>query len=168
MHQVPPMSGGVTIYLLTAVIDNADLNYSLQITSDLQEFIEEQQVAAPFIIEYGSDFYVTVEKELYEVDSFVESLCILFAIYYVFDIAYTKGCANTLLVLEKNSTQDKFGPKTSEVCSWNSVRHIEVTVTFSDGHAYNNYRVYNIIGTCPVCGVPYCEDVILTPVKATL
>ena len=111
MHQVPPTSGGITIYLLTAVIDNADLNYSLQITSDLQEFIEEQQVAAPFIIEYGSDFYVTVEKELYEVDSFVESLCILFAIYYVFDIAYTNGCANTLLVLEKTVLKISSGLK---------------------------------------------------------
>lgn len=71
--------------------------------------LQEAKSNSPYMMASGDDllhilqFQIVVEKViLCSVTSFSKALVCLFAVYYVFDMAYPKECKNSLLFLEKD------------------------------------------------------------------
>ncbi len=86
-------------------------HHIIQVDDNFNEFVRDRRDATPLIIESGSMYFVVVEKEMYEVDSFFEALCALIGLYYVFDIEYPRTCLGTLLFLEKFIFKISSGPE---------------------------------------------------------
>ena len=81
----------------------------LQDGDDLNSLLENTKNNSPCIISTGEDilhisqYLIVVEKGvLCSITSFSKALLCLFMCYYIFDMAYPKEIANTLLFLEND------------------------------------------------------------------
>ena len=72
---------------------------------DLEQIIMSKNISSPYILLAGQEvkqYFIVVESNLhYEVHSLAKAFSALFAIYYVYDIAYPKQCSNSCLFIER-------------------------------------------------------------------
>lgn len=76
-----------------------------QDADDLEGIITSKSISTPYILMAGREvkqYFIAVESNLYcEVNSLAKAFSALFAIYYVYDIAYPKQCSNSCLFIER-------------------------------------------------------------------
>lgn len=82
----------------------------------MDDLVASSTIVTPYMIQCNSkQHFIAVEKAIYcEVKSFTQSLIVIMALYYVFDLAYPNACKNTLLFLEKFIFDIKTGPPLSK------------------------------------------------------
>ena len=100
------MCGSVTFHVsITIGYTLSSVFCITQDGDDLEQIIMSKNISSPYILLAGQEvkqYFIVVESNLYcEVHSLAKAFSALFAIYYVYDIAYPNQCSNSCLFVER-------------------------------------------------------------------
>ena len=87
----------------------------LQNGDNIEREIEDQEIAAPYIIQAGPvdarQYFLIVESLVYlDVDDLLQAVAAVVALYYIYDIAYPKPWNDCFLFVEKKLLGISSGP----------------------------------------------------------